>query len=54
MPQCKAITFGHVAHNACMLLLPQMNSDLFGGGDAVVKYVLEGHDRGVNWAVRML
>ena len=33
-----------------MLLLPQMNSDLFGGGDAVVKYVLEGHDRGVNWA----
>lgn len=28
----------------------QMNNDLFGGGDAVVKYVLEGHDRGVNWA----
>ena len=27
----------------------QMNTDLFGGGDAVVKYVLEGHDRGVNW-----
>ena len=26
------------------------NSDIFGGGDAVVKYVLEGHDRGVNWA----
>ena len=24
--------------------------DLFGGGDATVKYVLEGHDRGVNWA----
>ncbi|KAJ9518428.1 hypothetical protein QJQ45_018452 [Haematococcus lacustris] len=33
-----------------MLRIPQMNSDLFGGGDAVVKYVLEGHDRGVNWA----
>eukprot|EP00197_Chlamydomonas_leiostraca_P002770 CAMPEP_0202857082 /NCGR_PEP_ID=MMETSP1391-20130828/157_1 /ASSEMBLY_ACC=CAM_ASM_000867 /TAXON_ID=1034604 /ORGANISM="Chlamydomonas leiostraca, Strain SAG 11-49" /LENGTH=1227 /DNA_ID=CAMNT_0049535841 /DNA_START=68 /DNA_END=3751 /DNA_ORIENTATION=+ len=33
-----------------MLRLPQMNTDLFGGGDAVVKYVLEGHDRGVNWA----
>ena len=32
------------------LACPQMNSDLFGGGDAVVKYVLEGHDRGVNWA----
>ena len=33
-----------------MQLAAQMNSDLFGGGDAVVKYVLEGHDRGVNWA----
>eukprot|EP00271_Cylindrocystis_brebissonii_P015583 TRINITY_DN38517_c0_g1_i1.p1 TRINITY_DN38517_c0_g1~~TRINITY_DN38517_c0_g1_i1.p1 ORF type:complete len:1219 (-),score=248.13 TRINITY_DN38517_c0_g1_i1:158-3814(-) len=30
--------------------MPQMNADIFGGGDAVVKYVLEGHDRGVNWA----
>eukprot|EP00201_Polytomella_parva_P004063 CAMPEP_0175079292 /NCGR_PEP_ID=MMETSP0052_2-20121109/24734_1 /TAXON_ID=51329 ORGANISM="Polytomella parva, Strain SAG 63-3" /NCGR_SAMPLE_ID=MMETSP0052_2 /ASSEMBLY_ACC=CAM_ASM_000194 /LENGTH=1320 /DNA_ID=CAMNT_0016349591 /DNA_START=62 /DNA_END=4023 /DNA_ORIENTATION=+ len=28
----------------------QMNADLFGGGDAIVKYVLESHDRGVNWA----
>lgn len=25
-------------------------SDLFGSSDAAVKYVLEGHDRGVNWA----
>ncbi|GMN55752.1 hypothetical protein TIFTF001_024870 [Ficus carica] len=33
-----------------MLRLSQMNTDLFGGIDAVVKYVLEGHDRGVNWA----
>lgn len=33
-----------------ILRLTQMNTDLFGGGDAVVKYVLEGHDRGVNWA----
>jgi coatomer protein complex subunit alpha (xenin) len=24
--------------------------DMFGNTDAVVKYVLEGHDRGVNWA----
>ncbi|ODQ66953.1 alpha subunit of COPI vesicle coatomer complex [Nadsonia fulvescens var. elongata DSM 6958] len=24
--------------------------DIFGNTDAVVKYVLEGHDRGVNWA----
>ncbi|CAN1836477.1 Coatomer subunit alpha-1 [Linum perenne] len=30
--------------------LSQLNGDLFGGIDAVVKYVLEGHDRGVNWA----
>uniref|UniRef100_A0A1D1YPU5 Coatomer subunit alpha n=1 Tax=Anthurium amnicola TaxID=1678845 RepID=A0A1D1YPU5_9ARAE len=30
--------------------LSQMNTDLFGGVDAVVKYVLEGHDRGVNYA----
>lgn len=33
-----------------VLRIPQMNTDIFGGGDAVVKYVLEGHDRGVNWA----
>lgn len=33
-----------------ILGLGQMNTDLFGGVDAVVKYVLEGHDRGVNWA----
>ncbi len=40
-----------VARNyAGVVCCTQMNSDLFGGGDAVVKYVLEGHDRGVNWA----
>lgn len=33
-----------------ILRLSQMNTDLFGAVDAVVKYVLEGHDRGVNWA----
>ncbi|CAI0422907.1 unnamed protein product [Linum tenue] len=33
-----------------ILRLSQLNGDLFGGVDAVVKYVLEGHDRGVNWA----
>jgi WD40 repeat protein len=33
-----------------MNLQMQVNNELFGGGDAVVKYVLEGHDRGVNWA----
>eukprot|EP00698_Gefionella_okellyi_P022771 TRINITY_DN7596_c0_g1_i1.p1 TRINITY_DN7596_c0_g1~~TRINITY_DN7596_c0_g1_i1.p1 ORF type:complete len:1220 (-),score=283.92 TRINITY_DN7596_c0_g1_i1:1172-4642(-) len=26
------------------------STDLFGTGDAVVKFVLEGHDAGVNWA----
>lgn len=26
------------------------NADLFGVNDAVVKFVLEGHERGVNWA----
>ncbi len=28
----------------------RVNNDLFGASDAVVKYVLEGHDRGANWA----
>eukprot|EP00640_Fibrocapsa_japonica_P000008 CAMPEP_0113939256 /NCGR_PEP_ID=MMETSP1339-20121228/5605_1 /TAXON_ID=94617 /ORGANISM="Fibrocapsa japonica" /LENGTH=864 /DNA_ID=CAMNT_0000942713 /DNA_START=20 /DNA_END=2611 /DNA_ORIENTATION=+ /assembly_acc=CAM_ASM_000762 len=31
-------------------MVARVNADLFGGNDAVVKYVLEGHDRGVNWA----
>jgi WD40 repeat protein len=33
-----------------MNLQMQVNAELFGSGDGVVKYVLEGHDRGVNWA----
>ncbi|KAF9593686.1 hypothetical protein IFM89_024503 [Coptis chinensis] len=33
------------------LRLSEMSSDMFGGVDAVVKYVLEGHERGVNWAL---
>ncbi|XP_042063672.1 coatomer subunit alpha-1-like [Salvia splendens] len=32
-----------------ILELSQMNPDFFGGVDAVVKYVLEGHNRGVTW-----
>lgn len=28
----------------------QMNQDPFGNTDVMVKYVLEGHERGVNWA----
>ena len=40
-----------VAPGDDLMRLPQaVNNELFGGGDAVVKYVLEGHDRGVNWA----
>jgi len=31
-------------------MVSRVNTDLFGGTDAVVKYVLEGHERGVNWA----
>lgn len=31
-------------------VVSRVNNDLFGGSDVVVKYVLEGHDRGVNWA----
>ena len=27
----------------------QSQADMFGNTDAVVKFVLEGHDRGVNW-----
>eukprot|EP01111_Echinosteliopsis_oligospora_P014697 TRINITY_DN5593_c0_g1_i1.p1 TRINITY_DN5593_c0_g1~~TRINITY_DN5593_c0_g1_i1.p1 ORF type:complete len:1233 (-),score=305.98 TRINITY_DN5593_c0_g1_i1:20-3718(-) len=27
----------------------RLQNDLFGNTDAVVKYVMEGHDRGVNW-----
>ena len=35
-------------HGEDSLRLPQ--NELFGNTDAIVKYVLEGHDRGVNWA----
>ena len=44
------------AHQAPLSFEEQMarqnqgQADLFGNTDAVVKYVLEGHDRGVNWA----
>jgi WD40 repeat protein len=30
--------------------VPGNNPDVFGNMDCVVKYVLEGHSRGVNWA----
>eukprot|EP01125_Pyxidicula_operculata_P014109 TRINITY_DN4687_c0_g1_i1.p1 TRINITY_DN4687_c0_g1~~TRINITY_DN4687_c0_g1_i1.p1 ORF type:complete len:1292 (-),score=383.08 TRINITY_DN4687_c0_g1_i1:315-4190(-) len=28
----------------------QLQNEIFGSTDAIVKYVIEGHDRGVNWA----
>jgi coatomer protein complex subunit alpha (xenin) len=49
MRQSRCTTRVHVS-SLGYLVPQQMNTDLFGGGDAVVKYVLEGHDRGVNWA----
>ncbi|EFC46387.1 coatamer alpha subunit [Naegleria gruberi] len=33
------------------LKLTQLNQEFFNSGDAMVKYVLDGHDRGVNYAV---
>ncbi|KAF4358304.1 hypothetical protein F8388_014574 [Cannabis sativa] len=41
----KLVTSAHVDG---ILRLGQMNSDLFGGVDSVIKYVLEGHDRLLN------
>ncbi|KAJ3292189.1 hypothetical protein HK104_005514 [Borealophlyctis nickersoniae] len=39
-----AATFDHDMHRG------PGQADIFGNTDAIVKYVLEGHDRGVNWA----
>lgn len=45
-----APTSGPSSSGEDILKLPQnIGGDLFGGGDCVVKYVMEGHDRGVNW-----
>ena len=38
------VSFDESAHRA------SQQADIFGSTDAVVKYVLEGHDRSVNWA----
>ncbi|KAJ3044580.1 hypothetical protein HDV00_001506 [Rhizophlyctis rosea] len=38
-------SFDHDIHRG-----PQGQPDMFGNTDAMTKYVLEGHDRGVNWA----
>lgn len=43
----------HSAPTSNLMYEAQMNrepqADMFGNTDAVVKFVLEGHDRGVNW-----
>jgi hypothetical protein len=33
-----------------LLIMSAQQSDMFGTTDAVCKFILEGHDRGVNWA----
>lgn len=38
------------ARNASNSAAMNVQAELFGTNDVVVKYVLEGHDRGVNWA----
>ena len=37
-----------------ILRLSQMNTDLFGGVDAIMKYVLEGHDLGLHFILACL
>lgn len=44
----KNVAPGTMRHNNDESL--RLQNDLFGNTDAIVKYVLEGHDRGVNWA----
>lgn len=45
----------HSAPTSSLTFEDQMNranaaqADMFGNTDAIVKFVLEGHDRGVNW-----
>ncbi|KAF9581859.1 hypothetical protein BGW38_000972, partial [Lunasporangiospora selenospora] len=38
------VAYDESAHRA------SQQADIFGSTDAIVKYVLEGHDRSVNWA----
>ncbi|KAL1114449.1 hypothetical protein V6Z11_D02G256800 [Gossypium hirsutum] len=53
---CISVLTGHNHYVMCASFHPkddlvvQMNTDLFGGVDAVVKYVWKDMDRGVNWA----
>ncbi|CAG8565874.1 7824_t:CDS:10 [Paraglomus occultum] len=41
-----SITFEDSLHRSAAA-----QADIFGSTDAIVKYVLEGHERGVNWAI---
>ncbi|KAJ1558601.1 hypothetical protein HK096_009300, partial [Nowakowskiella sp. JEL0078] len=43
-------TFEDIQRVAAAAATSGQQPDLFGSTDAIVKYVLEGHDRGVNWA----
>ena len=38
------VAYDESAHRA------SQQADIFGSTDAIVKYILEGHDRSVNWA----
>eukprot|EP00548_Thalassiothrix_antarctica_P002715 CAMPEP_0194130964 /NCGR_PEP_ID=MMETSP0152-20130528/1845_1 /TAXON_ID=1049557 /ORGANISM="Thalassiothrix antarctica, Strain L6-D1" /LENGTH=1291 /DNA_ID=CAMNT_0038825611 /DNA_START=67 /DNA_END=3942 /DNA_ORIENTATION=- len=40
----------HSAQSRASATALNVQAELFGSNDVVVKYVLEGHDRGVNWA----
>ena len=46
----KNISPGVSSHDDHHHMKPPGQTDLFGSPDAIVKHVLEGHDRGVNWA----
>jgi len=46
----KSIQPGSQPMDELSMRAAQANAELFGSGDVAVKYILEGHDRGVNWA----
>jgi coatomer protein complex subunit alpha (xenin) len=41
---------GAVPNGDDFMKMSQLNQDIFGSSDAMIKYILEGHERGVNWA----
>jgi len=40
---------GVVPNGDDFMKMTQLNQDIFGSSDAMVKFILEGHERGVNW-----